>query len=202
MELITEIKQFKLILEKTADQKYSSGCIMGYFNDAISDNIKIDKKDLYNNDANEFGLEVEPHVTVLYGTQDNDIKEDNVNNLLYLIPTFEIECTGISLFKKDEYEVVKFEIESDMLRKLNSLIQELFPYKSDYPDYKPHSTIAYVKPGEGEKYEEKFKETIKKKIDYWIYSKADGKKIKIIPGESIEVIRETRDKKEEDKKDE
>mgnify|MGYP003352094323 CR=1 FL=1 len=38
--------------------------------------------------------------------------------------------------------------------KLNALNKQLckFPYTNDYPDYKPHITIAYVKKGLGKKY--------------------------------------------------
>jgi 2'-5' RNA ligase len=35
---------------------------------------------------------------------------------------------------------------------------ENFEYTTDYPDYHPHITIAYLKPGCGKKYAEELKE--------------------------------------------
>jgi len=182
-------KEFKKLNEKTEDQSYSSGCLMGYFDTAFK-NPKIDKKDIYDNDENEYGLEIEPHVTVLYGLKDDEIDEDEIVKLFSMIECPEVATSKISLFKNDKYDVVKWDIESQELAILNKMVTSMFPYKSDFPDYHAHVTISYCLPGTGSTYEQDLKKPISKKIDYWVYSKADGKKIKIVPGKEPEVIRE------------
>lgn len=196
-EIIPTFEQFKkmlknepIITEKSKDQSYSYGCIMGYFNTGFKD-PKIDKKDLYNNDENEYGLEVEPHVTLLYGLLDDKIEENEIIQLLQLINCPVVSTNQISLFENEKFDVVKWDIISEELKILNNVFSKTFPFKSDFPDYHAHTTIAYCLPGTGSNYKQKFKTPIEKKIDYWVYSKADGKKIKIIPGKKdIEILRE------------
>ena len=52
----------------------------------------------------------------------------------------------VSLFENTEYDVLKFEVESEDLQELNKICKTL-PYTSDYPDYHPHCTISYIKKG-------------------------------------------------------
>ena len=185
-------KQFKKMNEKTENQSYSSGCIMGYFDTAFK-NPKIAKGDLYNDDENNYGLEIEPHVTVLYGLKDDEIEEDEVVKLFSIINGPEVSASKITLFKNEKYDVVKWDIESEELTILNKMVTSMFPFKSDFPDYHAHVTIAYCLPGKGSTYEQELKKSLNKKIDYWIYSKADGKKIKIVPGKKPEILREKTD---------
>jgi hypothetical protein len=60
----------------------------------------------------------------------------------------------------DKYDVLKFDVRyptksGAFLHKINSKLQEL-PHTNGFPDYHPHSTIAYLKSGSGKKYIEKF----------------------------------------------
>ena len=54
-------------------------------------------------------------------------------------------------------DVVKFDIISSDLDNLNKLMIDNFDYTNDYPEYHPHTTIAYVLPGKGKKYEKDIK---------------------------------------------
>ena len=185
-------KQFKLMLEKTENQTYDSGCIMGYFDSAVaSDPIK--PEDIFDNDENEYGLEIEPHVTVLYGLTDAEIDEDEVIRLLAMTKCPTVNFVGVSTFKNDKYDVVKWDVESDELNLLNKIVTSIFPYKSNFPDYHAHCTIAYCKVGTGDAYATKPEEPIKKEIAYWVYSKADGKKIRINQDGTTEIMREAND---------
>jgi hypothetical protein len=192
MELeVLSFDEFKKTLnEKKENQTYSSGCLMGYFNTGFKD-PKINKEHLYDNDENEYGLEIEPHVTVLYGLTDDKINEEDIIKLFTLIDGPEVSTDKITLFENEKFDVVKWDIDSEELKLLNKMTTSMFPFKSDHPDYHAHVTIAYCLPGTGKEYIKEFKKPFKKKIDYWVYSKADGKKIKIVPGEKSEVIRET-----------
>lgn len=136
----------------------------------------IDRKDVY--DASGFGIEKNPHVTLLYGFH----KEVNGKEVLdrvteNLEEPISIELTAISIFESKDYDVVKFDVKSKELIKLNKICKE-FPFTSDYPDYHSHMTIAYVKPGKGKKYIKKFKRSYTIVSDELEFSTKDNKKTK------------------------
>lgn len=190
--MITTLKDFKLITEKSETQSYSSGCIMGYFdmNEPFVHPI-IDENDLYNNEENEYGLEIEDHVTVLYGLHDDEINEEGLLSLLKIINCPIVDLTGITLFQNEKYDVVKYDVINEDLVSFNNALSKLVPNTQSFPDYHAHSTIAYCKPGSGEKYVQMFDEPIKRQISYWVYSKANGKKYKVDPvTKQIEVLRD------------
>jgi len=59
------------------------------------------------------------------------------------------------MFPNDESnagDVVKVDVESEDLRRLNQKIANALPNTETHPGYKPHATIAYVKAGLGKKY--------------------------------------------------
>jgi hypothetical protein len=67
---------------------------------------------------------------------------------------------------------------------LNDTNEELkqFPFTSDYPDYYPHMTIAYLKPGKGNDYINMLGDEHNEMImtpQYAVYSRTDGAKHKI-----------------------
>ncbi len=190
IEILTS-KEFKKINEKSEDQSYSAGCIMGYFDKAFLD-IDVKEEDLYNNEENEYGREIEDHVTVLYGLTDDEIDESEIVKLFTMIDGPLVSTEQISLFQNDKFDVVKFDIISDELTLLNKVLTSTFPFKSTFPDYHAHSTIAYCLPGTGDSYVQTLSEPVEQKISYWVYSKANGKKIKITPGIGEEILREAR----------
>lgn len=194
--MITSLNEFrkiqdsKPILEKTENQSYSYGCIMGYF-DSPFDNPEIKEEDLYNNEENEYGLEIETHVTLNYGFHDEEIDENEVTKLLKQVKCPFVKAEEISLFENEKFDVVKWDVGSDELSVLNKMVCKMWPYTNKFPDYHAHVTIAYCKPGAGKTYATKLSEPIEKQISYWVYSKADGKKIKIDPKDgSVTTIRE------------
>ncbi len=105
---------------------------------------KIDKKDLTGD-----GVEDNHHVTVLFGLHTTDHKD--VEKLVKGFGTVYIQYGKTSIFEAEEHDVVKVEISGERLFELNKLLKKL-PYTNNYPDYKPHMTLAYVKPGAGKKY--------------------------------------------------
>lgn len=104
------------------------------------------------------GLETDFHVTVKYG-----LRTDNIDEVRRIVAGFgpvTITLGKVSLFPAKEptlarggkeYDVVKVDVEGEDLRRLNSLLAQL-PHKDTFPVYSPHVTLAYVVPGEGEKY--------------------------------------------------
>lgn len=120
----------------------------------------FEAKDLYESDEpGDFGIEYDPHVTVLYGYHDDGSaaypgKVMKAAKSLLTGPSIPLTLTGISTFDNEKFDVVKFDVRSAGLTKLNKALAEKFEHTNDY-DYHPHLTLAYVKPGKGKEYAEK-----------------------------------------------
>jgi hypothetical protein len=118
---------------------------------------KIDPADLYHGENGsdsygpEYGLEDKPHITALYGLTDAD--PEPVRKLLEEFGKVTATLGEVSLFENADkpYDVVKVDIHGEDLKRLNERLRTL-PHSSDFPDYHPHLTIAYVKKGTGQKY--------------------------------------------------
>lgn len=135
---------------------YDYGCILCYLPIENWDRIlsEIDNEDIYFGDGPErYGRETKPHVTVLYGLHDDEIPDNDLKKAIHKIdPIDDIRVTGISFFANDpKYDVLKFDIQSPYLFKLNQAFRK-FPYTSSYDQYNPHLTIAYLKRGTAKKY--------------------------------------------------
>jgi 2'-5' RNA ligase len=96
------------------------------------------------------GREDNPHITILYGIVDNAPQQ--VIDLLQGKPQATATLGKVSLFENDDYDVVKISVESEDLAEFQKIIWDGVEHESDYPEYKPHVTIAYVKPGSGSLY--------------------------------------------------
>lgn len=167
-------------IKESKDQTYNYGCSMVYFDFPKMNEIHsmIEDEDIYTEDGNSHGLETEPHATLLYGLHSDEIEDNDVLHASTKlgIPS-ELKLHNASCFNNDKYDVLKFDVDDDHLHKINGELTKL-PHTTDYPDYHPHSTIAYLKKGTGEKYTNKLK-------DAWysvnpskiVYSKPDGSKI-------------------------
>lgn len=141
---------------------------------------RIPDKDLAN-PAEGLGREEEPHVTVLYGLQEDD--PAGVAEMLAGVGPVRLRLGRTSLFPANEsqsqrggerYDVVKLDVESDDLRRLNLLLAAL-PHTNKFPVYVPHVTLAYVKPGAGKFYEDWDElEGLEVTIDELKFSPADG----------------------------
>ncbi len=107
----------------------------------------------------EDGRESEAHITVKYGLHTADARK--VKNALEGEPPIKLTLGKVSIFPAketetqrggDQYDVVKVDVDSEDLRRLNKKISDALPHTDTFPGYKPHATIAYVKPGLGKKY--------------------------------------------------
>lgn len=99
------------------------------------------------------GREDRPHVTVKYGLHTGNVEE--VRRVVQGFGTVKIKLGKTSLFpasKDHPFEVVKIDVSGDSLHRLNRLITNSVECTDTHPTYKPHVTLAYVKPGAGKKY--------------------------------------------------
>lgn len=155
------------------DKLHDYGCLMIQFEfPGVSSFHSVLKKD------DVISFELDPHVTLLYGFHD-DVKENEIIELAKKYDYNHCKLHNVSLFKNQEFDVLKFDVEGDSLFEVNSELIK-FPHTSEYPIYQPHMTIAYLKPNTGEKYLEQFSwlkfYLTPNKI---VYSKPNGTKTEI-----------------------
>lgn len=144
--------------EEESEEETSKGCLMAYYEIPKWDELlsEIDPEHLYEgDDPVRFGLEEEPHITILYGF---DLEETNKEDIQSAIddlgvePIDDLKIEGIGVFENDDYDVLKITVVSETLSSLNEYFKNNFKYDNEYPEYKPHITIAYLNKGESENY--------------------------------------------------
>jgi 2'-5' RNA ligase len=176
---IKKLLREKLESKESKNDKYDYGCVMLFLDVPKKEWVKLqdlidNEDDLYFEENNDgFGRENEPHVTILYGIH-ADVPDEDVEKLIKEIKEPKIELKKVSTFKNEKFDVLKFDVESEDLQKLNKKFKTL-PHTSTYPDYHPHVTIAYMNKGVSDQYIKALNdnEPIKVKIKSIVYSKPD-----------------------------
>jgi len=171
----------RYLLEGKGD-KHDFGCVMLFFN--IDKKVwnkfqeVIDKEDIYTEEGDHsYGLEDEPHVTILYGLHATN-PDSTIKELIDEMEGPKLNLKKISIFENDKFDVLKFDIIGDSKKKLEKMNAKFakLPHTTDYPDYHPHATIAYVKAGTGKKNVKTLtgSEIITVEPTKVVYSKPDG----------------------------
>lgn len=113
---------------------------------------RIPSEELYTEDGtDDYGIENETHVT-LVPCMDRHLNVDLLKNELKALSDYSIILSNISKFENDKYDVLKCDACSCNLTNTNSHICSKFPTFSEYEEYHPHLTIAYMKKGMADKY--------------------------------------------------
>lgn len=136
--------------------KHDFGCVMVYFDHPLLKAIHklIDKDHIYTGKANDkrsYGLEKEQHTTLLYGLHDEEVEVDDVFKRAVPNEFKPLRLHNVSCFNNAEYDVLKFDVDAKWLGQCNKKLRKL-PHTNEYPDYHPHATIGYIKPGKGKEY--------------------------------------------------
>jgi len=151
MKLQETIKSlWRNLLTEKENATYKYGCVMLEvdIDDEKWGEIQSLIKDEDIHEGDQYGREDGPHVTLLYGLH-NDVEDSEVEELVKQFTPIKLTLDKVGIFPGDEYDVVKFDISDKNLTKYNKMLRDNVEYTNDYPDYKAHLTIAYVKSGKG-----------------------------------------------------
>lgn len=126
-------------------------------------------------DDSSYGYDDNPHVTIKYGYSP-DLNKQDLATILRGVKPFNVILHALTQFNNPSFDVVKFDAESPVLRELRARA-DTFPNQDKFPDYKPHMTLAYVKPASFRYLKEQLNITVP--IRHFEYSGANGRKILI-----------------------
>lgn len=174
------------------------GCLMLYL-DMPDDKWKrillnIKNEDVYNEEGYGRTGYGDQHITILYGFNP-EVTSNQVFDLLkknIKLKPIKVKITGIGCFENPEFDVVKFNVESEELQKIHEIINKL-PNKQDFSDYKPHCTISYCRKGTGKKYVKDFNKSHYIIGNKLVFSSADDKKDELILNENSEKVTISKD---------
>ena len=169
------VKRYLEFIKESA--KYEYGCVMVDYNfENWSDLLEsISQEDIYKVEGKNYGLQPRPHLTLLYGLH-KEVTDEQIQKCFdgMTEDDFKVQIDGVSLFENPEFDVVKLGvIKTSKLEEVNKRLSEL-PNSNQFPEYKPHITLAYIKKGSGQKYiDSSYKYQIKN-ISKIVYSRPDN----------------------------
>lgn len=154
-------------------------CLMAMISEDQTDPLKkfqktIKEDHLHEEEGEEYGLQSDFHVTVLYGIHETSPK--STFDLLQGESEFFVSLGDVTLFENENYDVLKIDVTSGELRRLNLEVRKSVEYTSKFNDYKPHITLAYLKKGKGSLYLSSIFRGTKMRVGEMVFSASGGKK--------------------------
>lgn len=121
------------------------------FNLSPEDAQKVLDVPVMDSDFFDKGRDKQPHITVLFGLH-KEVTPEDANKITAGIGAIEVMALGLEAFPDSgDGEPLVMRVESEQLQKLHDDLSAL-DHTSTHPDYKPHITIGYLKPGAGKQY--------------------------------------------------
>lgn len=151
MKRTYRIVERRVVFEMGPDEPHEHASTQAVPPDDIVELVKKAQEAIDPEDLHEDGFGPPPHITILYGLGDED--KDAALEVMRGAGRCRARVRGVDLFEGDEYDVVIFAVESEDLARLRDEIDKAAPDNmNEWPEYKPHMTVAYVLPGKGEAY--------------------------------------------------
>lgn len=150
----------------------------------VADKVKQESLRIPDSVLAEDGRESQPHVTVKYGLHDDSPAAiEKIREVLSREQPVRARLGETSIFPAKDAsgsDVVKVDVESPDLHRINKAIADALPHTDTHPTYQPHVTLAYVKPGEGTKFAgNKALDGQEIALDHISFSKRDGSQVDI-----------------------
>jgi 2'-5' RNA ligase len=171
---------YSQFIKESTDHKHEYGCVMLGLDCPNWKEIQseINPDDVYHHPTDpSYGLEDNPHITLKFGLHP-EIEDSQIEEIVSKFKgnNLSLDILGIDSFQNKDFDVVKFSVNpTNQIKAINQELSKL-PNSDEYPQFSPHITIGYVKPGIGEKYHNPNKK-LNFKIKGIEYSKASGEKI-------------------------
>ena len=172
MKKFISIKEW--LNEQKKEEEKTYGCVMLHTEIRDWEEIHtggIDPKDVYiKPEDDSYGLEQEPHITVIYGLHEDEIDPEIIEEVIKEnMEDVTVMISKISIFENEEFDVVKYDIPvTKQLLKYRKMFEDNFENTQKFPEYHPHMTLAYVRPQQGKKYvsnlDEQFEVTFTKAV--------------------------------------
>lgn len=174
------------ITESASPTKLS--CLMAMLGKEDADAVLKLAESIDASDFAEDGREAEPHCTVKYGFLTQDFQD--ISPLVKGLPALSLTLGNLSVFTGKEHDVLKLDVESPEIVQLNERVSDALPHVNTHPDYIPHVTVGYLKPGAGKKYAGPCSVTGRNVVvSRLVFSPAEGDKV-TIPLEKLEPVME------------
>lgn len=132
------------LLRLSSPTQYKYGCVLCPLPEAAAAAVRGFAESIPLEHLGADGVEMEPHVTVLYGLVDAQAG-DVVKSVRRMgAPTVVVGQT-IAFDSKEGVVPLVLEVQSEQLHAMNAKLRGAFAHVMTYPEYRPHITLAYVR---------------------------------------------------------
>lgn len=148
--------QLEEISESQQMRTYSYSCAMLQIDSKTRQAIRsyitenIDINDVYygEEDCDDYGIELNSHITIVYGYMSDDIAEIADSFRAYSNPSVHFQLGNINYFAHKQYYVLYIEVlnNEEVINLRKCSVNSGLRIVDSYPVYTPHVTLAYILP--------------------------------------------------------